>query len=95
MVREVLLDVSELEAPEPLLQSLAAAAQLQAGDYLRLRHRRRPCLLYDNLAQRGFSSETRGGLSVTCEVFIWRDGDEAAESAARTVAATLPPADPL
>jgi len=58
-------------------------------------HRRRPCLLYENLQKRGFSSETRAGREVACEVLIWRDGDAEAERAARAVAVTLPPADHL
>lgn len=95
MSEEILLDVSELEAPEPLVETLAALEQLQAGQYLRMLHRRTPCLLYDNLAKRGFSSETRAGHSVACEVFIWRDGDHEAESAARSIAATLPHYDDL
>ena len=95
MGREVILDVSDLEPPEPLTQSLAAIGKLQRGDYLRLLHRRRPCMLYENLQQRGFSSETRAGREVACEVFIWLDGDEEAARAARAVANTLPPADNL
>ncbi len=95
MAHEIVLDVSELEPPEPLVQSLSAIRQLKSGDYLRLLHRRRPCLLYDNLRQRDFSSETRAGRQVACEVFIWRDGDKVAEKAAREAASTLPPADDL
>jgi len=95
MAREIVLDVSELEPPEPLVQALAAIVQLQSGDYLRMLHRRVPCLLYDNLRQRGFSSETRAGRQVACEVFIWRDGDSEAEIAARAVAVMLAPADTL
>jgi len=95
MAREVVFDVSELEPPEPLVQSLAAIEQLKNGEYLRLLHRRRPCLLYENQQKRGFSSETRAGHDVACEVFIWRDGDDDAASAARAIANTLPPADHL
>jgi hypothetical protein len=95
MAREIVLDVSELEPPEPLVQSLAAIGKLQHGEYLRMLHRRRPCLLYENLQKRGFSNETRAGREVACEVFIWRDGDDEAERAARIAAATLPPADNL
>jgi tRNA 2-thiouridine synthesizing protein A len=95
MAREVLLDVSELEPPEPLVQSIGAVEQLKAGEYLHLLHRREPCLLYDNLTQRGFASETRAGREVACEVFIWREGDTPAEQAARAAAATLPPMDRL
>ena len=95
MAREIVLDVSELEPPEPLVQSLAAVEKLQSGDYLRLLHRRRPCLLYENLQQRGYSSVTRAGRNVACEVFIWRDGDDEAANLARAIANTLPPADNL
>lgn len=95
MAREVVLDVSELEPPEPLVLSLAAIEKLQHGEYLRLLHRRRPCLLYENLQKRGFSSETRAGREVAYEVFIWRDGDDEAAHAAHAIASTLPPADNL
>lgn len=95
MAHEVVLDVSDLEPPEPLVQSLAAIEKLQHGEYLRLLHRRRPCLLYENLQKRGYSSETRAGREVACEVFIWRDDDDEAARAARAIASTLPPADNL
>lgn len=84
-----LLDVSTLEPPEPLVLTLSAVAELAAGECLRMRHRRTPCLLYDNLAQRGFSSLTRTGAQGHCEVFIWRDGDAAAEREARVAAEPL------
>lgn len=85
------LDVSDLEAPEPLVQVLDAAESLAPGEYLRMYHRREPCLLYPNLDQRGFDHATRQGRDVACEVFIWRRGDAEAEGRAREAAAELPP----
>ena len=78
------LDVSELEPPEPLERTLAAADALAPGDFLRMTHRRYPCLLEDQLTVRGFRCEILGDdQSETTESFIWRDGDAAAETAAR------------
>jgi hypothetical protein len=86
-----LLDVSELEAPEPLLHAVAALESLACGDYLRLRHRMKPCHLYAVLEKSGLAWETRRGEVVACELFIWHQGDEVATAAARRVAATLLP----
>ncbi|MCW8919646.1 MAG: DUF2249 domain-containing protein [Gammaproteobacteria bacterium] len=88
---EHLLDVSGLEAPEPLLQALGALGSLAKGDYLRLQHRMKPCHLYPQLEKGNFACETRCGVEVACELFIWHQGDEMAAAAARKVAATLPP----
>lgn len=88
---EQLLDVSELEAPEPLLRAIDALQRLPAGDYLRFCHRMQPCHLYRFLADNGFDAETRQGQRCECEVFIWRRGDEAAATQAATAAHALPP----
>lgn len=91
MTSELLLDVSELEAPEPLIKAIDAAQRLAPGTYLRFCHRMKPCHLYDHLTQRGFESDTRVGELAACEVFIWRRGDTAAAKAAKAAAATLKP----
>ncbi len=78
---ECFLDVSDLEPPEPLVRALAEIDKLKTGQYLHMRHRREPCLLYPNLEQRGFAHLTRvSGLDF--EVFIWRRDDSAAGQAA-------------
>jgi hypothetical protein len=85
------IDVSTLGPPEPLVLTLAAAEQLQAGEYLRMRHRMKPCLLYDELARRDYGHDTRRTVDGMCEVFIWRRGDAAAATAARQAANALAP----
>lgn len=80
---EVILDVSGLEPPEPLLLTLAAAERLPQGQYLRMLHRREPCLLFGYLEQRGFSWRMREGKTTAYEVLIWRNGDTLAEEAAQ------------
>lgn len=85
------LDVSELEAPEPLVQAIEALQSLPHGDYLRFYHRMKPCHLYRFLEENGFASETRQGGSVVCEVFVWHQEDNAAREAAMKVAERLLP----
>ncbi len=78
---EHILDVSMLEPCEPLERTLAAIQNLQAGDYLKVIHRREPHLLYPMLEKSGYAWRTRpGGLS-EFEIFIWRREDRAAEAA--------------
>lgn len=88
---EQLIDVSELEAPEPLLSAVEALESLPRGDYLRLRHRLKPCHLYAVLEKNGLAWDTRHGEVVECELFIWHAGDEAAQLAVSEVAETLAP----
>ena len=88
---ERLLDVSDLEAPEPLVRALAALQELPPDSYLRLRHRMKPCHLYEHLEQQGFDADTRLGVSATCEVFIWRRDEPAAREAALAAASLLAP----
>ena len=89
--KEHLLDVSELEAPEPLVQALSAIETLEPGDYLRFRHRMKPCHLYTHLKELGFVADTREWRGTRCEVFIWRQGDSAAQAAAVAAASMLEP----
>lgn len=88
---EVLLDVSDLEPPEPLVQTLEAAEELAPGYYLRMLHRRDPCMLYGNLDNNGFKYFQREGSKTAVELFIWREGD--AEAAAAVTAIIGKPID--
>ncbi len=81
MSAEVLLDVSDLEPPEPLELTLDAADDLEHGQYLRMLHRRDPCLLYANLDNNHFKYILREGTTTAVELFIWREGDAEAANA--------------
>ncbi len=85
MSSEILLDVSELEPPEPLVQTLVAAKQLKPGQYLRMLHRRDPCMLYGNLDDNHFKYFQRKGLTSAVEVFIWSENDAEAAAAVETI----------
>ena len=85
MTGEVLLDVSELPPPEPLELTLDAAEKLEPGQYLRMLHRRDPCMLFGNLDNNHFKYFQRKGTTTAVEVFIWREGDTEAEAAVKRV----------
>lgn len=87
----IFLDVSALEAPQPLQRALDALSQLTPGDYLHFHHRMRPCHLYGYLAEQGFASDTRLDENGNCEVFIWREDDTLAGRDACQAAAHFPP----
>lgn len=87
---ERILDVSELEPPEPLLRAVEMVQSLPHGDYLRFRHRMNPCHLYRVLEEGGLSWDLRQGEEVECELFIWNRGDGAAEAEALREAEKLP-----
>jgi len=78
---EIFLDVSEMEPPEPLELTLEAAEQLQAGEYVRMLHRRDPCMLYGNLENNHFKYFQREGATTAVELFIWRENDAQAAAA--------------
>ncbi len=86
MAQERWLDVSDLEAPAPLVDTLETAETLASGEYLRMLHRRDPCLLRDHLDQQGFGYITRNQKDGSVQTFIWRIGDAEAETAAHTAA---------
>lgn len=86
--QEQRLDVSALEPPEPLQRVLAALDGLGDGEFLHVLHRREPLLLYPELDRRGFRYLTSFEREYECEIFIWRDGDTAAEAACRSLAGT-------
>ncbi len=82
------LDVSDLEPPEPLVQVLARIDSLESGQYLHVRHRREPCLLYPNLERRGFDHLSCSNDS-NFHIFIWRKEDAEAERAVRAAIGEL------
>jgi hypothetical protein len=87
----VLVDVSELAPPEPLVIAMDAAVRLAPGQYLQIHHWREPLLLYERLARQSFGYDTRLGQDDSCEVFVWRLDDPSARQAAITAANQLPP----
>jgi TusA-related sulfurtransferase len=84
MGMEHLLDVRNMEQPEPLLRALAELESLTSGDYLRMLCHRDPVLLYPMLMSQGFSYRRQRDSAGIYEILVWHSGDAAAEQAARS-----------
>jgi uncharacterized protein (DUF2249 family) len=76
---EHVLDVRDLEPPEPLGRILDALDRMGAADWLRVRHRREPFPLYNLLRNQDFlwRGRWRGD---EFELLIWRAGATAPAS---------------
>lgn len=68
---EQIIDVSELEPPEPLEQILDALADLPDGGWLRVTHRRDPVPLYRMLRDMGYRWKTDCLATGRFEILIW------------------------
>ena len=55
--REIILDVSEFEAPLPLVKGVEAMQRLQKGETLLFIHRMFPCKLQEQIERFGLRSE--------------------------------------
>jgi hypothetical protein len=84
MGMEHLLDVRNMELPEPLLRALAELESLAPGDYLRMLSHRDPILLYPLLESLGFCYRREQDSAGNYEILIWQRGDAVAEQAARS-----------
>jgi hypothetical protein len=67
------VDVSSLEAPEPLERIMQAAKQLKRGGYIKAIHRMRPCMLYELLERNGLAHATFEKQRVF--IYIWHGDD--------------------
>ena len=81
------MDVSELEPPEPMEQILARLQQLQAGQLLRVRHRREPFPLYPMLEQAGCEYCCIQSGTEVFLIYIWPHSAPVDEAFCRTDAA--------
>ena len=71
-MRERLLDVRNLEPPEPLERVLAEMETLETDERICMVHRREPCILYPILQREGFAHETQVSDEGDYRILIWR-----------------------
>lgn len=75
-MQQVYIDVSALEPPEPMTNILLALAQLQAGHYLKVFHRREPFPLYEKLNEAGWAYKCQCISENQFHIFIYRSADQ-------------------
>ena len=71
MAGDLILDVRELEPPEPLEKVLEALCTLEAGQRIRMIHHREPHPLYPILQREGFGHKTHFTDEGMVEIIIW------------------------
>lgn len=85
MDKEIVLDVHELQPPEPMQQALDALDKLMAGQYLKLIHRMQPFPLYEILSENGFRYKVTTGTISAFDIYIWRTKDQEAEKSIQEI----------
>jgi uncharacterized protein (DUF2249 family) len=81
------IDVSELEPPEPMERILTRLQQLQAGQLLRVRHRREPFPLYPMLEEAGYKYCCVPSGTEAFLIYIWPQSVPVKEAFCRNDAA--------
>jgi hypothetical protein len=56
-MNQIVLDVSEDEAPVPLQRAINSLSSINENTYIKFIHRMRPCMLFDVLEKGGYSYE--------------------------------------
>jgi hypothetical protein len=76
MFKEIFIDVSELEAPEPYTQIINLISELGEDNYIRVKHRMEPFPLYDLLHESGYDYATietkRENEHTDFNILIWQ-----------------------
>ncbi len=72
---EIVVDTSEMEAPEPLRTILTEASLLEEGSYIKMIHRMEPCVLYENLDRMKLKYKTYKKSGGSVEIYIWEPND--------------------
>ena len=84
MVREILINASEMEAPQPFEEVLKRLKTLQPDQYIHMLHRKQPLPLVQLLEQNGYVVSMREGQTIPWEIFIWRKSDPLANQYCQT-----------
>ena len=85
MDKEIVVDVHELQPPEPMQRALDALDTLSEGQYLKIIHRMQPFPLYDILSDNGFKYKVVDGEVSVFDIYVWRAKDEAAEKIIKAI----------
>ena len=77
MPKELLIDVSEYEAPQPFEEVVQLLSQLKVGEYIRMLHRKKPLPLLQFLQENGYAYKvgTVQSTNGSWEIVIWSKKD--------------------
>ena len=72
---ELLIDVSDEEAPKPFELVLGRIEHLKQGEYIRMLHRKQPLPLIQMLEENGYECKMSPGQQTKWEIIIWNKQD--------------------
>jgi len=70
MCKEILMNVHDMEPPEPLDVAMKGLENLKHGEYIRMIHRMQPHPLYEILLDSGFRYKVTNG-EFGFDIYIW------------------------
>lgn len=74
-VKELFIDVSDYEPPRPFEEVIQLLRQMIAGEYVLMRHRKKPLPLLEILQDNGFDFIVREK-NALWEIIIWYENDQ-------------------
>ncbi|MFW2374371.1 MAG: DUF2249 domain-containing protein [Gammaproteobacteria bacterium] len=78
MAKEIVLDVHNLQPPEPMEKAIDALDTLAAGEYLKMIHRMQPFPLFNILTENNFKYRVMPG-DKGFNIYIWKMDDKDSE----------------
>lgn len=69
--KELLIDVSEYDPPQPFEEVIQLLLQMKAGEYIRMLHRKKPLPLLQFLQDNGFDFKITHDESLSCDLVLW------------------------
>lgn len=78
MAKEIVLDVHDLQPPEPMEKAIDALDKLATGEYLKMVHRMQPFPLFNILTENNFKYKVKPG-EKGFDIFIWKNDDKDSE----------------
>ncbi len=70
MCKEIVLDVHEMQSPEPMEVVMDMLEKLNQGEYIKMLHRMQPFPLYDILLENGFRYKVTNG-EFGFDIYVW------------------------
>ena len=79
MSKQILIEVYELQAPQPMELVLDALDTLQPGEHIKMIHRMQPFPLFKILDENGFRYKVKDSDISAFDIYIWHAKDKDTE----------------
>jgi uncharacterized protein (DUF2249 family) len=76
MSKEILLEVHDLQPPQPMELALDALDKLQLGEYIKMVHRMQPFPLFKILDENSFRYRVTDSDTSAFDIYIWHASDK-------------------